>query len=72
VTYFHARGCRTLFGTRFKRARCPVRVFHRAHGARHWSLRLPRAIRGPVVVYARAVDVSGNRSRVRLRKAIIR
>jgi hypothetical protein len=35
-------------------------------------LRLPRAIRGPVAVYAHAVDVMGNRSRVLLRKAIIR
>jgi Tol biopolymer transport system component len=72
VTYFHGHSCRTLVGARFKPARCPMRVFQRAHGTRHWSLRLPRAIRGPVVVYARAVDVAGNRSRVRLRKAIIR
>jgi len=72
VTYFHGRGCQTLAGRRFKRARCPVHVFQRATGTRHWSLRLPRAIRGPVAVYASAVDVMGNRSRVLLRKAIIR
>ena len=72
VTYFHGRGCQTLVGARFKHARCPVHVFQRAQGTRHWSLRLPHAIRGPVVVYAVAVDVAGNRSRVRLRKAIIR
>jgi hypothetical protein len=72
VTYFHGRGCLTLAGGRFKRARCAVHVFSRATGTRHWSLRLPRAIRGPVVVYARAIDAAGNRSRVLLRKAIIR
>jgi Tol biopolymer transport system component len=72
VTYFQGHGCRTLVGRQFKSARCPVHVFQRAQGTRHWSLRLPRAIRGPVVVYARAVDVVGNRSGVRLRKALIR
>jgi Tol biopolymer transport system component len=71
VTYFHGRGCQTLAGRRFKPARCPVHVFQRATGTRHWSLRLPRGIRGPVAVYARAIDVVGNRSRVLLRKAII-
>jgi Tol biopolymer transport system component len=72
VTYFHGHGCLTLAGRRFKPARCPVHVFQRASGTRHWSLRLPRAIRGPVVVYARAIDVVGNHSRVLLRRAIIR
>jgi Tol biopolymer transport system component len=72
VTYFHGRGCQTLAGRRFRPARCPVHVFQRATGTGHWSLRLPRGIRGPVVVYARAIDVVGNRSRVLLRKAIIR
>jgi Tol biopolymer transport system component len=71
VTYFTGHGCRTLARSRFRPARCPVHVFQRAHGTRRWSLHLPRAIRGPVVVYARAVDAVGNRSRVRLRKAII-
>jgi hypothetical protein len=71
VTYFHGRGCQTLAGRRFKRARCPVHVFQRASGRRFWTLRLPHAIRGPVVVYARAVDGVGNRSRVAVRKAII-
>jgi Tol biopolymer transport system component len=72
VTYFHGHGCRALSGRRFVRVRCAARLFQRASGRRFWSLRLPRAIRGPVVVYARAVDGAGNRSRVRLRKAIIR
>jgi Tol biopolymer transport system component len=72
VTYFAGHGCKTLAGSRFKRARCPVRVFQKAVGTRRWSLRLPRAIRGPVVVYARAVDAAGNRSRVVLRKAVVR
>jgi Tol biopolymer transport system component len=72
VTYFHGHGCRALSGHRFVRARCAVRLFQRATGRRYWSLRLPRAIRGPVVVYARAVDVAGNSSRVQLRKAILR
>jgi Tol biopolymer transport system component len=72
VTYFAGRGCKTLVRSTFKRARCPVRVFQRAVGTRRWSLRLPHAIRGPVVVYARAVDAAGNRSRVVLRKGIIR
>jgi hypothetical protein len=72
VTYFHAHGCQALSGRRFVRVRCGARFFQRASGGRFWSLRLPRAIRGPVVVYARAVDGAGNRSRVRLRKAIIR
>ena len=72
VTYFHGHGCLTLAGRRFRHARCPVHVFQRATGTRHWSLRLPRAIRGPVVVYARAIDAAGNHSRVQLRKAIIR
>ncbi|TML06018.1 MAG: hypothetical protein E6G41_08790 [Actinobacteria bacterium] len=72
VTYYHGHGCRALSGHRFVPVRCPVRLFQRASGRRFWSLRLPHAIRGPVVVYARAVDGAGNRSRVRLRKAIIR
>jgi hypothetical protein len=72
VTYFHGHGCRALSGHRFVRARCAVRLFQRATGRRYWSLRLPRAIRGPVVVYARAVDVAGNSSRVQLRKSILR
>jgi hypothetical protein len=72
VTYFHGHGCQTLAGARFRPARCPVHVFQRATGTGNWSLRLPRGIRGPVVVYARAIDAVGNRSRVLLRKAIIR
>lgn len=72
VTYFNGRGCDVLVGRRFRAARCPVKVFQRAVGTRHWSLRLPHAVRGPVVVYARAVDAVGNRSRVVLRKAILR
>ena len=72
VTYYHGHGCRALSGHRFVPVRCPVRLFQRASGRRFWSLRLPHAIRGPVVVYARAVDGAGNRSRVRLRKAIVR
>jgi Tol biopolymer transport system component len=72
VTYFHGHGCQVLAGKRFRPARCPVRVFQRATGTRHWSLRLPHAIHGPVVVYARAIDSVGNRSRVVLRKAIVR
>jgi Tol biopolymer transport system component len=72
VTYFQGHGCRTLVGKRFRPSRCPVKVFQRARGTRRWSLRLPRAIRGPVVVYARAIDAAGNRSRVVLRKAIVR
>jgi Tol biopolymer transport system component len=72
ITYFAGHGCKSLVGSRFKRARCPVRVFQKAVGTRHWSLRLPRAIRGPVVVYARAVDAAGNRSRVVVRKGVAR
>jgi hypothetical protein len=72
VTYFHGHGCQTLVRRSFRHARCAFHVFQRAQGTRRWSLRLPRAIRGPVVVYARAIDVAGNRSRVLLRKAIIR
>ena len=72
VTYFQGHGCRTLVRSRFRPARCPVKAFQRARGTRHWSLRLPHSIRGPVVVYARAIDAAGNRSRVVLRKAIVR
>jgi hypothetical protein len=72
VTYFHGHGCLALKGRRFTRVRCSVRLFQRAGGQRSWSLRLPRAIRGPVVIYARAVDAAGNRSRVALRKAVLR
>ena len=71
VTYFHGHGCLALSGRRFPHAPCAARQFQPASGRRYWSLRLPRAIRGPVVVYARAVDGAGNRSRVQLRKAII-
>ena len=72
VTYFHGHGCLALKGRRFARVRCSVRLFQPAGGQRSWSLRLPRAIRGPVVIYARAVDAAGNRSRVALRKAVLR
>jgi hypothetical protein len=72
VTYFHGHGCLALKGRRFTRVRCSVRLFQPAGGRRSWSLRLPRAIRGPVVIYARAVDAAGNRSRVVLRKAVLR
>jgi Tol biopolymer transport system component len=71
VTYFHGR-CLALVGHRFRPARCQARVFQRAHGSRHWSLRLPQAIRGPVAVYVRAVDRAGNRSHVLVRKGVIR
>jgi Tol biopolymer transport system component len=71
VTYFAGKGCRTLVGARFKSAPCPARVFQPAKGTRHWSLRLPRSVRGPVVVYVRAVDNAGNASRVVLRKGIV-
>jgi Tol biopolymer transport system component len=72
VTYFHGHGCLALRGQRFVRVRCAARLFQRASGRRFWSLRLPRAVHGPVVIYARAVDAAGNRSRVALRKAVLR
>jgi hypothetical protein len=71
VTYFHGR-CLALVGHRFRSASCRARVFQRARGTRHWSLRLPRSIRGPVAIYVRAIDVAGNRSRVAVRKGVVR
>jgi hypothetical protein len=72
VTYFHGHGCLALKGRRFVGVHCAARLFQRANGRHVWSLRLPRAIRGPVVVSARAVDGAGNRSRVVLRRAVLR
>jgi Tol biopolymer transport system component len=71
VTYFAGKGCRTLIGPRFKSAACPLHVFQPASGTRRWSLRLPQAVRGPVVVYVRAIDAAGNASRVVLRKGVV-
>jgi Tol biopolymer transport system component len=71
VTYFHGH-CLALVGDRFRSASCRARVFQRARGTRHWSLRLPRSIRGPVAIYVRAIDVAGNRSRVAVRKGVVR
>jgi Tol biopolymer transport system component len=71
VTYHHGHGCLHLVRHGFRRAACPLAVYQRARGTRRWSLRLPHAIRGPVVVYVRAIDSAGNVSRPLLRKAII-
>ena len=71
VTYFHGH-CLALVGQRFRTASCQARVFQRARGTRHWSLHLPRSIRGPVAIYVRAIDVAGNRSRVVVRKGVVR
>ncbi|HYF25401.1 MAG TPA: hypothetical protein VD931_06650 [Baekduia sp.] len=63
VTYQSRGRCRSFDGERFVRARsCATRRFVPATGRRSWRLRLPRAIRGAVIVYARSYDASGNRS----------
>ncbi len=64
--------CRVLVGKRFVRRACTARrEYVRATGGRTWRLRLPRAVRGPVVIYARAVDRAGNRSRTVRRVAVL-
>lgn len=70
VVYFD-NGCLRYNGRRFVRDACPRRTFVRATGARRWRLRLPRAIRGPIAVYARATDDAGNRSRLVLLRTVL-
>ncbi len=55
--------CRALTNRGFRTRSCSARVFVRAEGLRNWQLELPTAIRGPIRVYARALDASGNRGR---------
>jgi Tol biopolymer transport system component len=72
VTYLRSRGsCAALRGRRFAAAPCTRLAFVRADGTRRWRLRLPRAIRGPVIVAARAVDGAGRRGRTVSLKILI-
>jgi Tol biopolymer transport system component len=61
------KGCRSLtksrkFTSRYSMAECKRTKLLDARGKTRWSLRLPRRISQPYVVYARAIDRLGNGS----------
>ena len=72
VVYLTRGGCRVLTSRGFRRGSCRARVFRRARGAADWELRLPRSIRGPIAIYARALDTAGNRGRTAVIRTVVR
>ncbi|WP_205698081.1 PD40 domain-containing protein [Conexibacter sp. SYSU D00693] len=62
VVYFSLKGCQLFTGRRFETTNCLRQSFVAAKGLRRWTLRLPRSIKGPIVIKARSVDRAGNRS----------
>jgi hypothetical protein len=77
VTYFgrvspSKFGCLAFTSDGFRPRRCARRIYRPAQGARSWKLRLPRSIRGPVAIYARAYDRAGNRSRVAILRTTVK
>lgn len=63
--------CRILDAGRMVSAPCGKARFSPARGLRRWELRLPEALRGAILVRARAVDRAGNRSPVRRARAFV-
>lgn len=63
--------CEAFDGKRFVKASCKRRLFVDATGTTAWQLRLPKSIKGPIAIYARATDKAGNRSRTATRSLVL-
>jgi hypothetical protein len=73
VTYLASRSgrCAAYDGKKFITAKCTRKIYVRAKGARTWRLRLPKSIRGPIAIWARAYDTAGNRSATAVRRIVV-
>jgi Tol biopolymer transport system component len=70
--YLTKSGCRYLnTRTTFKKGSCLSQHKVVATGTRRWHLRLPKAVRGPYALYARAVDRAGNASKLKVLKGVV-
>jgi Tol biopolymer transport system component len=71
VLFFSGGRCRRNTGKAFEQAPCERLRFVTATGRSRWSLRLPRSIRGPIAIVARATDRAGNRSPQTVRRFVL-
>ena len=73
IIYSVKRGdCRHFDGKTFVHLPCKTRRYVAASGRARWHVTLPRAIAGPVAVFARATDRAGNTSAIRKRFAAVK
>jgi hypothetical protein len=72
IVYLDQQGCHYLAtAKKFKRGACTIRHPVKAVGTKRWHLKLPYGVRGPMAIFARAVDKAGNLSTVRLIKLTV-
>jgi hypothetical protein len=73
VVHLDAQGCHYLAaGKRFKKSACTKQLLAvKATGKKSWRLRLPASVRGPIVIYARAVDRAGNIGKIKQLRLVV-
>jgi hypothetical protein len=72
IVYLDQQGCHYLAtAKKFKKGSCTIRHPVKAVGTKRWHLKLPISVRGPMAIFARAVDKAGNLSAVRLIKLTV-
>jgi hypothetical protein len=70
--FLDAKGCHYLATTKkFKKSACTKQFFVKATGKKSWHLRLPSSARGPIVIYARAIDKAGNVGKIKQLRLVI-
>jgi Tol biopolymer transport system component len=73
IVYGVAKGnCQHYDGKKFVKAACKKRIFFTATGRTRWHVTLPKAIKGAVAVFVRAVDRAGKTSRIAKRFGVVR